>query len=73
MPEYLNYTNVDLEKLGFTGLPKHVSYFKFEVGIGEDEPRIAEVTVRYHPDISDIGNTTEKKYRLISADEGLDG
>lgn len=73
MSEYLNYTNIDLEKLGFTGLPKNLSYFKFEVGALDSEPQIAEVTVRYYPNVEDISNRLEKKYRLIAADEGWDG
>ena len=73
MTEYLNYRNVDLEKLGFIGLPKNLSYFKFEVGSLEGDPQIAEVTVRYYPNVEDISNRLEKKYRLIAADEGWDG
>lgn len=69
MTEYLNYTNIDLEKLGFTGLPKNLSYFKFEVGALEGDPQIAEVTVRYYPDIKDIENRIEKKYRLVEIKE----
>lgn len=64
-----NFYNIDLEKLGFTGLPSTISYFKFEVGCGENDPQIAEVTVRYFPDVKDLESIVQKKYNLVPMED----
>lgn len=69
MKKLVTCNNISLDKLGFIGLPKNISYFKFEVGCEENEPQIAEVTVRYFPDVKDLVNIVQKKYNLVSVED----
>lgn len=66
--EYLDSINTDLEKLGFSGLPERLSYFKFEVD-AQNGHGLAEVTVRYYPSIKLLPEFKEKKYRLVEIEE----
>lgn len=72
MTEYANYTNIDLEKFGFLGLPKHITYFKFECGT-EPHNQLAEISIKYIPDIKDIDSQEKKHYRLVEVDDVQSG
>ena len=62
--EVLTYQNLDLEKLGFMGLPKNLTYFKFECDACDPNKQIAEVTVRFCPTKQSI-ESVEKKFKLV--------
>ena len=56
--------DIDLNKLGFAGLPSNITYFKFEVGAEEDQ-KIAKITVRYYANSDSLSEVVEKVYGIV--------
>jgi hypothetical protein len=54
-------TGIDFEKMGFVGLPKHLTYFNLEVK--PDKPVV--ITVSFYPTESNFDFTETKKYNLV--------
>ena len=63
MSKFITSDNVDLEKLGFINLPKHLTFFKFELGT-EVHNKMAIITTKSYV-CEDSLKEVEKVFKLI--------
>ena len=63
MNKCITTNNVNLEKLGFTNLPKHLTYFKFELGTGVND-NMAIITTKSYACEGDL-KEVEKVFKLV--------